>query len=230
MNLVALFKLVRVLIIIGVIVALICLFIPFTTPLSADRISAAGQLAAAVAAIFGLTIASLALFAYINREEVGRLQADRAWQEKQQLDQALHQFASLIAIANTTTHGEIEKEYDRLLHPALTMLLDSLATARKSDLYRALNNIKTTAPGKPLASELLLFFEAQIRASLHEHIRGVDRSLFVYYTCLVDALSQITKDNVYDRAHIELSGRMSKFMREVAANFEKPPNPPDTKT
>ena len=187
MNLIALFKFVRVLIIVGV-------------------------------------IASLALFAYINREEVGRLQADRAWQEKQQLDQALHQFASLIAIANTTTGGKIEDEYDRLLHPALTMLLDSLAQARKSDLYRALSNIETVASGKPTASELMLFFEAQIQASLHAHTRGIDVSLFAYYDYLVDALSQITKENIYDLAHGQLSGRMSEFMREAAASVKAPPD------
>ncbi len=55
-------------------------------------------------------------------------------------------------------------------------------------------------------------------------MRSVDRSLFVYYIYLVDALSTITKENVYKRAHVQFSGTMTEFMREVATNLEKPPD------
>jgi hypothetical protein len=212
-SILSLFRFLRVLIIIGTVAALACLFVPFKTALGADRISAAGGLSGAVAAIFGLAVATLALFAYINREDVRRVEADRAWLAKQQLEHALHQFAEYLQLAYLMTDGRISDEFDRLLKPAHVNLLEGLAEARNSAVYVALSN--HVGPNETRASVLLLALEAQVRLSLSENRRTLDSFVLEKLHDLLTSLQQITQENIDGLLRKGLAPEPYEFLSRV---------------
>ena len=225
MNIVNLFKLVRVLIIFGIFLAIMSIVLPFVTRIDPNTLSSAGQISSAIAAIFGLAIASLALFAYINREEVGQSQADRAWIEKERLENALHQFAVLAEGAyKIAGKGHPNESYyiKTFGAQALRNLSASIATARESDLYRVFSNIQTE-DGQSCGAWLLMLEAEILRNESEEKIN--ENLVFIIQSnaisLLIKALSTVTKDTVYKQIHKPLSDEVFKMMETMSQTLQR---------
>ena len=220
MRLSTLFRIALVLIILGVVLSLASLALPQWPSISPDKLSAAGQIASAIATIFGISIAGLALFAYVSREEVGQSQADAAWVAKEALEQALHQFSVTLQWVGHAASAQSEFDADfamqSVLLPAAATLLKDLDAARKSVLYRAISAESPFAAGG-----LLVILTSLLAWSIRSN--QIHPALFRNLSELSTALRSVSKENVYRLVHQPLPSDAFDF---VARAFVAEPTRP----
>jgi hypothetical protein len=229
MTLTNLIKLSFILAAIGVVLSLASIAVPWmidTGVVSDSRWQAAGQISSAFAAIFGMLIASAALFAYLKREEVGQVQADQAYQQKLRLEQAIHQYCFFFErIEKKVSQSALPKnddyaQYNFLILPSLSHLKNSLAEAAASDLYQALGSIPMKQAGgiDTNGAIELIYLHFHIQRMMDDNVVNInDNLLKKSLACLIEALSKTNKENIYKLIHQPLDKKPLEYM-QIHAN------------
>ena len=205
-----------VLLMTGTLASMIALFLPLFLP--NETLSTAGDISSGVSAVFGISIACLALFIYLYRDSTEQKVADRTFEAKEILEDALVQASSLIKITAENNNGAIPGN-DRLIKHALIILKDAITEARKTPLYAALSSVSESQKGYNPA-DLILTLEAHVNADLQEGASGVSNTVFISIPPLHEALSSLTADNI--KKHSGFShGRRGEidFMKKIATHI-----------
>ncbi|MDI9337678.1 MAG: hypothetical protein QM539_04540 [Alphaproteobacteria bacterium] len=208
------------LIVVGIISSLVSMGIIIYGNLIKDynKYSAAGEISSALANIFGLMIASIALIAYINREEIGQNLSDKAWESKEKLEQAFHQFAAIMQYANNNPKNKnFMDDFDILIHPTLKYLNQSLKTAKNSDLYQALwSDYIPSNKGQELKVGLLiLLLNYEIDYQLNKK-ENIDLNLLLLFANkIIVALREINKENIYILVHDSLKKNFTNDKQQL---------------
>lgn len=217
----------------GTFASSIALFLPLFLPNGV--LSTAGDLSAGVSAVFGISIACLALFVYLYRDSTEQKIADRAFEAKEVLEDALVQASSLMKLTaenNCRIPGTdtLIPGTDRCVQHALVILKDAAAEARKTPLYAALSSVSEYQQGYNPA-DLLLTLEAHVSADLNERQPVVSPSVFISIPYVYDALSSLTPDNIKKhsafahgrRGEIEFIRNLSEQIREQIQSCRRMP-------
>lgn len=196
MKLRTFFIIVLVLLLFGTILSILSLFSPLF--LDQDFLSSAGEISSGIAAIFGMAIACLALWLYLNRESTEQKIADHAYEVKERLEEAILQASVLIKLSAETNSGTIAGVNDRLVKHAFIVLREALAEARKAPLYSALLSLDQDKDQS--AANHLLALEAHITADLNENATGVSNAVFISIPILWDSLIRIDSENIKEHS------------------------------
>lgn len=190
-------------------------FASLLLPVYVDRnlLSSAGDIAAGVAAAFGIAIACLALFVFLYRDSTEQKIADQTYAAKERLEEALLHGAELIKVAAENNGGAISGVDDRMIHQAFIMMREALEEARKVPLYSALMSVSKN--DAEAAGNFLGVLEGHLRADLSEKTAAVSHSVFISIPILLKALKKLNADNIKTHACAESNDK------EVLGFFEK---------
>lgn len=207
------FAVTMLLLLTGTLASIISLFLPLFFPM--DFLSTAGDISAGVSAVFGMSIACLALFIYLYRDSTEQKVADETFKAKEVLEDALIQASSLIKVTAEINNGAIPGS-DRCVRHALVILRDATAKARQTSLYAALSSV-TESEKSYNPADLIVTLEAHVSADLQEGSSGVSYTVFGSIPPLHEALSLLTADNMKLHSGFNHGKRGEiEFMKKIA--------------
>jgi len=160
-----------------------------------SRLSNIGGYVSGISTIFGILMASFALYAYVYSEDSYTQAAKRAWIAKLRLEDALHTYAVLLKVAATSDATNLGTNHP-LINQSLENVKFALEEARKNGLYRVLAIRDRQSDKKFNVAYEMSVVEAHVREDLSNDREGIGGSTVHILPDLYDGLIAINEQDM----------------------------------